>query len=74
MKQIGNGLQNFDVFSLSVKEGERLVRLLIYFSVGKNQTRCSKYGRINKFKFLGIKILVLWFINLTAAFSFRAAA
>jgi hypothetical protein len=31
MKQKGNGPQNFGVFSVSVKEGERLARYFIYF-------------------------------------------
>jgi hypothetical protein len=74
MKQKGNDPQNFDVFSVSVKEGERLARFLIYFSFGKNQTRCINYGRVKKFQFLGVTILILCFINLMAAFNFNASA
>jgi len=43
MKQKGNDTQNFGVFSFSVKEGERLARFFIYFSFGKNKTKCNNF-------------------------------
>jgi hypothetical protein len=74
MKQKANGPQNPGVFCVPVKEGERLARFLIYFSSSKNRTRCTKYGRVKEFKFLGVRIFILCFIILITAFNFNASS
>jgi hypothetical protein len=63
MKRKEKGPPNPGVFSVYLKEGERLAKFLIYFSFDRNQTRCINYGCLKKFQFLGGGMFIYIFYN-----------